>query len=148
MNRMRRILYLFSISSILLLSSYQVTADDQKVSFAKSLTAKDYDNALPSIPIEKWLRSTLQKDILIEWGTDITDCGERTGNPEIDKIRDVPLCAEVKLKKDNTVIGYLLFFIGTENEGMMKEKAALYYGYFNSDNKQITIRKLSELNKY
>ncbi len=81
----------------------------------------------------------------MEWGPYITDCGEQTGNPEIDKARDLPLCAEVELKEDDKLVGYLLLFIGTEKEGLIKEKACLYYGYITSNGKQITIKKLSDL---
>ena len=140
-----KLILLLSIIPIFLLSPHPAAADDEKVSFAKSLTAREYDNTLPSIPIEKWLRSILKESIVIEWGAYITDCGEQTGNPEIDKERDIPLCAEVELKEDNNLVGYLLFFIGTENEGVVKEKACLYYGHINSNGKQIAIKKLSDL---
>jgi hypothetical protein len=145
MKRITWILFLLSISPLFFLSFHQATADDEKVSFAKSLTAKEYDNTLPSIPIEKWLRSTLKKNIAVEWGTDITDCGEQTGNPEIDKERDIPLCADIELKENSKIIGYLLFFIGTENKGVIKEKTCLYYGYINSNDRRITFKRLSEL---
>ncbi len=144
MKKFKQILLLISISLIFFLSS-QAIGDEQNINFAKSLTAKEYDSTLPSIPIEKWLKSIMPKHVIVEWGKHITACGEQTGNPEIDKNRDMPLCAEVELKENNKTIGYLLFFIGTENKGMIKKKACLYYGFINSNNKQITIKKLSEL---
>lgn len=144
MKRMKLIL-LLCIVLLFLLSPHPAAADDEKVSFSKSLTANEYDNVLPAIAIEKWLRSILKESVAIEWGAYITDCGEQAGNPEIDKERDIPLCAEVELKEENRLVGYLLLFIGTENEGVIKEKACLYYGYINSNGKQITITKLSEL---
>ncbi len=114
---------------VLLLASSLVTADDEYIIFAKSLTAKQYDQKLPSIPIQQWLTSNLPPGVEAVWGENVTDCGEQTGKPEIDQVRDMPLCAEIDLKKKGESIGYLLLFVGTEKKGKMKE-AGLYYGYF------------------
>ena len=145
MKRINLILFLLCIFPTVLLLPLGAAADDEKVLFSKSLTAKEYDHSLPSVPIEKWLRSVLNRNTVIEWSPHITDCGEQTGNPDIDKGLDIQLCAEVELKEDNKVVGYLLLFIGTEKEGLSKEKAGLYYGYINLHGKEITIKKLSDL---
>ncbi len=144
MKRSILILFLLFISAVLSLP-HESVADDEKVLFAKSLMARDYDSTLPSMPIEEWLRSTIKKEIVIEWSPYVTDCGERTGNPKIDTERDMPLCAEVGLKEGGKRIGYLLLFIGTDNRGTIKDEARLYYGYMNWNNKQVTIKELGEL---
>ena len=74
-------------------------ADDDYVSFAKSLPANNYDKSLPSIPTEQWLTSILPRGIIAVWGNRVTDCGEQTGDPAIDRERDMLLCVEVELKK-------------------------------------------------
>ncbi len=128
-------------------TSSKTVADDPKIAFAKSLTAKDYDDALPSVPVEQWLKKTLPENIIIKWGEYITACGEQAGKPELDQERDMPLCAEVELKEDKNTIGYLLLFIGTENKGLLKEAACLYDGYINTNDKQMPLRKLSQLSR-
>jgi len=125
----------------------QAMADDDYVSFAKSLQAKNFDKNLPSIPIEQWITSSLPPDIAAVWGKNVTDCGEQTGDPKIDKERDMPLCAEIELKKKDKSVGYLLLFVGTEKKGKMKEAAGLYYGYIKQGNKTINLKRLQEITK-
>ena len=143
---MKKIVFLASISLMLFLSSQGIT-DDQEIDFAKSLTAKEYDRSLPSVPIEQWLIEILPKNIIIEWAKYITDCGEQTGNLELDKNHDMPLCAEVELKENKKRVGSLLLFIGTKNKGIRKKEACLYDGYIYFNNKQVTLKMLSELKK-
>ena len=108
--------------------------------------AKQYDKKLPSIPIQQWLTSNLPRGVEAVWGENVTDCGEQTGTPEIDKGRDMPLCAEIDLKKKGELIGYLLLFVGTEKKGKMKE-AGLYYGYFKHGKKTIDLNELRDIKK-
>ena len=135
------------ILSILLFAYSPAMADDDYVIFAKSLPAKKYDNSLPSIPIERWLTSTLPRSIVAVWGENVTDCGEQTGNPEIDKKRDMPLCAEIELKENDKSVGYLLLFVGTEKKGKLKEAAGLYYVYTKQGGKTVNLKRLQEITK-
>jgi hypothetical protein len=43
------------------------------------------------IPIQEWLRSMLPNG-LVAMESRHNDCGEQTGDPEIDKNRDMPMC--------------------------------------------------------
>lgn len=124
-----------------------VFADDDYVSFAKSLQAKDYDSNLPPMPIEQWLKSVLPHGTIAVWNPNITDCGEQTGDPAIDKDRDMPMCAEIEFKKNSISVGYLLLFIGTKKKGKLKEKAGLYYGDIKRNEKTINLKKLGDLSK-
>ena len=108
--------------ALLIFASSLAIADDDYIMFAKSLTANQYDKKLPSIPIQQWLTANLPSDVEAVWGENVTDCGEQTGTPEIDKVRDMPLCAEIQLKKEDEVIGYLLLFVGTEKKGKIKNQ--------------------------
>lgn len=135
------------IVSMILFASSPAPADDDYVSFAKSLPAEKYDKSLPSIPAEQWLNSILPRGIVAVWGNSITDCGEQTGDPAIDRGRDMPLCAEIELKQKDKSVGYLLLFVGTEKKGKLKETAGLYYGYIKQGDKTIGLRKLQEITK-
>jgi len=118
---------------------------DGQLDFAKSLTAKDYDDNLPPIQIDQWLKSITPAHFDIQWGNYITACGEQSGNPQLDTDRDLPLCAEVSITENNKTKAYLLLFIGTEKKGNLKESANLYYGFINTNDEQTTIKKLREL---
>jgi len=57
------------------------------------------------------------------------------------------MCAEIELKDKDTLVGYLLLFIGTEKKGTLKDNATLYYGYLEQLGKTIKLKKLRELMK-
>jgi len=133
---------------MILFAASQALCDDDYVGFAKSLPAKDFDKSLPSVPAEQWLASSLPPGIEAVWGSTVTDCGEQTGDPKIDRKRDMPLCAEIELKtKDNKLVGYLLLFVGTEKTGKTKEAAGLYYGYIKQGDKTTDLKNLQEITK-
>jgi hypothetical protein len=122
-------------------------ADDAYVSFAKSLPADGYDKSLPAVPFERWLTSILPRGMIAVWGETVTDCGEQTGVPEIDKKRDMPLCVEIELREKGKSAGYLLFFVGTHKKGILKESMALYYGYIRQGEKTVELNNLKEVTK-
>ena len=139
---------LLSIAVFMILSTASpMLADDDYVSYAKSLPAKKFDKSLPSIPTEKWLASSLPSSIEAVWGNNVTDCGEQTGDPEIDKKRDMPLCAEIELKEKGKLVGYLLLLVGTEKKGKKVEAVGLYYGYIKQGDKTADLNKLQEVIK-
>lgn len=126
-------------------ASSAVLAGDAYIVFAKSLTAKQYDKNLPAVPIVQWLGSVLPGDVEAVWGKTVTDCGEQVGDPETDRGRDMPLCAEIELKKKGEVIGHLLLFVGTGRKGKMKDDAGLYYGYYKLGIRTVDVKELGEI---
>jgi hypothetical protein len=131
---------------VLIIATSPVFADDDYITFAKSLTARQYDKTLPSVPIRQWLASNLPRDVHAVWGQKVTDCGEWTGSPELDRVRDMPLCAEIELRKEEKVVGILLLFVGTEKKGKMN-RGGLYYGYFKRGEKAIDLNDLRDIKK-
>jgi hypothetical protein len=142
-----KILSSATIVFVILFASQQALADDDYVRFAKALPAKNFDKSLSSIATEQWLTSILPRGIAAVWGDNVTDCGEQTGDPAIDRERDMPLCAEIELKQTDKLVGYLLLFVGTEKKGKLEEAAGLYYGYIRQGEKTIDLKKLQEITK-
>lgn len=62
------------------------------VTAAKRAIVREIDPATPNIPFEAWM-GDLVVGALTTW--EVNDCGEQTGNPQQDKGRDFPMCAEV-----------------------------------------------------
>ena len=122
-----------------------VKADDDFVRGAKSLTARDFDTTLPDQPIEAWLRAQLPAGYDAVWGEEITDCGEGTGSAS-DAKRDMPLCAEVEIKRGTTKVGYLALMVGTAKRGLVKE-GALYFGELERAGTKYRLQRLSDLLK-
>src|SRR5712691_2074478 len=78
--RMTRSQFLLSMVTSLACSvSASAQADDEFVTGAKSLSARDFDKALPDQSIEAWLRAHLPVGYEAVWGEEIADCGEGTG---------------------------------------------------------------------
>ena len=121
-------------------------ADDEYVMKAMSLTARDFDRALPDQPIDAWLRSHIPGRYAVVWGEHITDCGEGTGTA-VDKERDIPLCLEVELKEGPEIKGCLNLFVGTEKRGFLKNGHGLYFGYLEHDGKKYNFKRLGDVLK-
>ena len=119
-------------------------ADDALVIKAKSLNAKHFDETLPAQPIEEWLRRHLPAEYEVVWGEYITDCGESTGGAA-DKERDMPLCAEVEIRKRTKLVGYLALFVGTQKRGLLNDSAGVYFGYLEHQGTKYNFRKLREI---
>jgi hypothetical protein len=142
-----RTIFILIVINMILLSSLPSIADDDYVTFAKSLTADKYDQSLPSLPIEQWLTSILPHGIVASWGKYVTDCGEQMGVPAIDKDRDMPLCAEIEFKENGRSVGYILLFIGSEKKGITSANAELYYGEMRRNDVSIRLKKLGDMKK-
>lgn len=142
---MRKNSVFFFFTAILFYSvSTGALADDALVIKARSLSAKLFDETLPAQPIEEWLRMHLPSEYEIVWGKYITDCGERTGSAT-DKKRDVPLCAEVEIRKGTKLVGYLALFLGTQKRGLLNNGAGVYFGYLEYQGMKYNFRRLSDI---
>lgn len=50
---------------------------------------------LPRLSFEEWLWRVVGKEATIKW--EVNDCGEQSGDPNQDRIRDIPMCVEVQV---------------------------------------------------
>jgi hypothetical protein len=65
--------------------------DDAKViEAARQTSVHQIEDSLPDRPFDKWLRNLVGPQRRIAW--EVNDCGEQTGNPEIDQGRNFPMC--------------------------------------------------------
>jgi hypothetical protein len=99
--------------------------DARAIAAAKNTSVHRLDPSLPERPLEKWLRDVVGPQSQITW--EVNDCGEQTGNPEADKGRDFPICAEAKvtLKQKSTL--YVSVSVGTLNTGVQPGSVGLAY---------------------
>jgi len=125
-------------------ASANACADDEFVSAAKSLSARAFDQNLPCQSVEGWLRAHLPAEYQVVWGEEVTDCGEGTGSA-IDAKRDMPLCAEVVVKRGAKTVGYLALMVGTQKRGLLKDGNALYFGYLEHADTKYDFRRLSDV---
>ena len=122
-----------------------VYGDDEIVKAAKSLSAQAFDKTLPDQSVESWLRAHLPTEYQVVWGEEITDCGEGGGTPI--EGRDMPLCAEVVVKRGAKMVGYLALMVGTHKRGLSKEGNGLYFGYLEHAGTRYDFKHLSDVLK-
>jgi hypothetical protein len=140
-----RFLLAFLGVSLTCVASGNACADDGFVTAAKSLTARAFDKTLPEQPVESWLRAHLPAGYQIVWGEEVTDCGEGGGGPI--EGRDMPLCAEVVVKSEGKMVGYLALVVGTHKRGLLKGGYELYFGYLERTGVRHDLKHLRDLLK-
>ena len=117
---------------------------EQLLAAAKSTLASQIEPGLPEEPIEYWLQSIVDKDVV--WSWEINDCGEQTGNPEIDKNRDLPICGGIEATENDRVI-YLYFLIAFNETGIAGSRD-LYFASVSQRDSVATFHNLSTLAAY
>lgn len=79
------------------------------------------------------------------WG--LNDCGEQTGQPDIDAARDVPICAELQAQLPQGRSIHLLFLVGTQSKGVVKPRE-LYFAGLLGGGQALSFPNLSALATY
>jgi hypothetical protein len=100
--------------------------DSAVVAAAKAAIAATLAPSLPRVSLETWLRD-IARPAIVTWTA--SDCGEQTGNPALDRRRDVPLCADARLAMASDRVLSLSFLVGTRHRGI-GGKIALFAGQF------------------
>lgn len=115
--------------------------EERLVNLVKLTPARDLDSELPKIRFERWLRDMLGKEVELRW--EVNDCGEQTGDPAVDRRRDVPACVEAAATlADGRAFGVQVQ-VGTFG-GKMQKPAARFI-YLQRGRKLHTIEKLRDL---
>ncbi|HET7216222.1 MAG TPA: hypothetical protein VFL79_21720 [Terriglobia bacterium] len=90
--------------------------DAEAIAAAKHASAHRLDPSLPEKSLAQWLRDVAGPKAPIAW--EVNDCGEQTGNPEADKGRDFPVCAEAQVALRGKRTLYVSFSVGTLKTGV------------------------------
>jgi hypothetical protein len=90
--------------------------DAKAIAAAKNTIVHQIEPSLPNKAFSVWLRNLVGPKARIQW--EVNDCGEQTGNPESDKGRDFPMCAEVQTVLPRKRTLYISFSVGTFKTGV------------------------------
>jgi hypothetical protein len=126
-----------ALSAATTLAHAQAT-DAPAVAAAKAAIAGDIASSLPYVPLDAWLRDLAGSNAMVTWAAGANDCGEQTGNPALDRGRDFPLCADVRLALTSGRTLSLSFLVGTMPKGV-NGKPALFGGQFSEPNRPAII---------
>jgi hypothetical protein len=119
--------------------------DEERIfTFIKGTPAKELDSALPKMRFERWLLDVVGKGVELRWS--INDCGEQSGDPEVDAKRDLPICAGVDAELDKGRAFQVLLAIGTQKKGI-GGKPKLYSIVVQANRRMWDVKRLRDLPK-
>jgi hypothetical protein len=116
--------------------------DARAIEVAKNTEVRSMDASLPQKRFALWLRDLAGPQARIMW--EVNDCGEQTGNPELDKGRDFPMCVETHVTLDRGRSLYIYLPVGTFKTGIRAGPASFFYAVVvKPDGSQHWVKKLS-----
>jgi hypothetical protein len=132
---------------ILSLGSVQTPAplpEAEAIEAAKKAVVRDLDPALPRTTMAAWLVGLSGPAVETKW--EVNDCGEQTGNPEVDRGRDFPMCVQAHLTLGSKRDLYLLLVVGTFKKGVTPGPPRFFYGCMTQGGVPIKwMKKLDEV---
>ena len=111
---MRLFVAVFGIS--LLAAAQESTRDQRAIEQAQQTPVSMLEAGLPNQPLGQWLRDAVGPSAKITW--EVNDCGEQTGNPDLDRGRDFPLCVEGVAKLTDGRLVSVSVAMGTFQKGI------------------------------
>jgi|WetSurMetagenome_2_1015567.scaffolds.fasta_scaffold203476_2 hypothetical protein len=140
---MKKLFYLLPIYCLTQCAQAQVS-EKEIIACIKLTPASILDSVLPGGRFENWLEGILGQSADVQW--ELNDCGEQTGEPAIDALRDIPMCVGVYANlADHRELG-IMISTGTFKKGLMPDPA-VYDIYLKTGKEFQFLRRLSELEK-
>lgn len=137
-------LFLLTLSLFSTASTQAQITEAEAIAYAKQLSPSAIDSALPEGHFSDWLSSIIGDDVTMEW--ELNDCGEQSGDPAVDSLRDIPACVGVYVTfPDGRKLG-ILIAVGTNNKGLAPP-SVVYDLYLESNGKFRPVRRLRDLSK-
>ena len=90
--------------------------DKEAVERAKRVSVRALDRRLPERTLEAWLRDVFGPARKTVW--EVNDCGEQTGDPRIDRGRDLPMCVDAKVSLDDRRVLHVVVAVGSLKTGV------------------------------
>ena len=130
------------VSSLLAAQSDPSEKRDQEfIEHTKKLLASTLDSRLPKITLQYFLQYESEGKS-IAW--EVNDCGEQTGNPQVDEGRDIPTCVEADFDANHYKVT-LMIAVGSVKTGM-SGPPTLFYGVATDVNgKSYSVHRLGDL---
>ena len=92
------------------------TLADQAIETVKHLSVSRLDSSLPEVKFEAWFARVVGRESKIAW--ELNDCGEQTGDPKSDALRDIPMCVGVSADLPDGRKAGVLVHVGTSRKGI------------------------------
>jgi hypothetical protein len=125
----------------------QAPSQAAAISAAKNAVVQDMEKTLGRATFEVWVQGLVGAPAALKWSTN--DCGEQTGNPTLDKGRDFPICAEVRVALAGDRQLSLSLMVGSTSRGLTVGPPMFRQGNISGPqgSETISIKKLSDVPK-
>src|SRR4051794_10770175 len=109
------LLCLLTLSTLLAAqNSSEINSHKAAIERAQNVLVSTFDRSLPKVTLKFFLESE-SEGAKIEW--EVNDCGEQTGDPAVNRGRDIPTCVEANFKlKDQRSVDVMVA-VGTVKKG-------------------------------
>ena len=131
------------VSGLYAQSSPEEKKEKETIQHAKGLLVSTLDRSLPKVSLEYFLKYE-SAGALIHW--EVNDCGEQTGDPAVDKDRDLPTCVEADFDVDHRAIT-IFIAVGTVNKAVSGAPALFSATITEPGGSIKSLRQLGELPK-
>ncbi len=108
----------------------------------KGTPANEFDDRLPHVPVDKWLRAAVPKRWTVGWS--IGDCDEQWVPPEPAEGYRVCATAFLTAPAKESKGAHILFLVGTRNQGVYS-RASVYQIVAAKDLKPTLVDRLGDL---
>ncbi len=106
---------LLLLTLLAVVSASAQSTEQLAIERARTTLVYTFDKSLPKISLEDFLNQATKNGTL-SWESN--DCGEQSGDPEVDSQRDIPICAQATLKAANGRTVYVSVAVGTVHKGI------------------------------
>ena len=124
---------------------YPQTLADQAVETVKHLSASRLDSSLPEVKFEAYFERIVGRQAKIQW--ELNDCGEQTGDPKSDALRDMPMCVGVNADLPDGRKAGVLIHVGTSQKGL-SGSPTLFDAYIEASGKRRQAKHLHDLEDF
>jgi hypothetical protein len=121
----------------------QDAREKETIQRTKRLLVSSVDRSLPKVSLEYFLKyESAGADI--HW--EVNDCGEQSGNAEVDISRDFPMCVEADFDSNHRSVSVMIA-VGTSKKGVSGRPALFSATITDPDGKTKSLRQLGDLPK-
>ena len=94
----------------------QPALEKRAIERARRLPVAQLQPGLPKQELAKWISRAVGPEVTVRW--EVNDCGESSGDPRIDRARDMPMCAAATADLPGGWVAIVSVVMGTFGKGI------------------------------
>jgi hypothetical protein len=135
---------LFVFIGLNIMAAQNPANDAKAIEAARQTNVQQIEKALPDKSFDNWLRDLIGPGRKISW--EVNDCGEQSGNPEVDKGSDFPMCVSALIDLGGKQRLDVMLVVGTFKTGVQTGPASFCLAAIHSPSGPLNfLKSLSQL---